>query len=374
MSIPKAVPRFTVPQVDTLRVLATLGIFIHHLWGGRTGYGLVGEALASIAHAGQFGVVHFNVMTGFLLALPCLGYECRMAPEYVRFVKRRALRIVPPYYLAAILFTGLNLAVFGGLEVTAALSRLLQQILFLQGFDPSSLYSNTAAYWYLTLLAQFYLMYPLLLRLFLALGPTRACLLIGGLCWGGLAVLALPPLGLGPWLASVDSMVYFNLPARLPEFTVGMWLASAWKPGVSPSQGAPLDRAFAGFTLGIVTLGAILTLGFRDLPLPFALFQQVSWSVAVFVAIFIWPPVARVGASRWIRGLSAASYGVYLVHQPIFSYWGAWTEGWVGGASAASHQSWFMLSCLVLAPAAFALGRTMEPAAAWLLSLGRKPR
>ncbi len=37
--------RFTVPQVDALRVLAMLGIFVHHLWGGRTGEGFIGASL-----------------------------------------------------------------------------------------------------------------------------------------------------------------------------------------------------------------------------------------------------------------------------------------------------------------------------------------
>jgi peptidoglycan/LPS O-acetylase OafA/YrhL len=365
----KPAGRFTVPQVDALRVLAMLGIFTHHLWGGRTGEGLMGASLAFLCYLGQFGVVFFNLMTGFVLALPCLGHECRPEPGYVGFLKRRFLRIAPAYYLAAVLFTGLNFVFFSGLDVSGSLSRLLGQILFVQGLDPSSLYTNTAAYWYLTLLAEFYLVYPLILRLFMALGAARACLLVFGVCWGGLSLLSLPSFGLQPWLQSVDSMLYFNLPARLPEFAMGMWLAAAWRPGMAPSQGAPVDRPFMVFTGALILVSVLMTPWTNELALPHALFYQVSCCAGVFVTLFLWPRVAEWGRSRWVRSVSAASYGIYLVHQPIASYWGALSGGWSGQVAQLDPQLWFLLSLIVLAPPAFLMGRHLEPAAAFVLSL-----
>jgi peptidoglycan/LPS O-acetylase OafA/YrhL len=239
----------------------------------------------------------------------------------------------------------------------------------MQGRDPASLYTNPAAYWYLTLLAEFYLVYPLILRLFMVLGPAKACLLVCGVCWGGLAMASFPPLGLQPWIQSVDSMIYFNLPARLPEFAIGMWLAAAWKPGVAPSQGAPVDRPFMVFTGVLIMTSVFMAPWTGRLALPYALVYQVACCAGLFIAIFLWPPVAEWGRFRWVRSISAASYGIYLVHQPIASYWGALADGWLGQAAQLSPQLGFLLSLLVLTPPAFLMGRNLEPAATFVLSL-----
>lgn len=342
------------------------GIFIHHLWGGRPGQGGFQTVLAFLCDVGQLGVVLFNFMTGLVLALPYLGYECRQAPPYFQFLRRRFLRIVPAYYLAVILFTGLNFLVFSQLQASDGFVRLLQHIFFLQGLDPSTLSSNTAAYWYLSLLAEFYLVFPFVLRFFMVLGPGPACLLICVLCWGGLGISALMAHGPNSLLRSADSMIYFNLPARLPEFAVGMWLAAAWKPGTAPSHGPPVDRTFGLFALVMLSFGLLTTPWAREMVPPISLIYEVSCSFAFFVILFFWPPIGQLGRAAGVKSVSLASYGIFLVHQPLFSYWGRW------GLGGLNPLLWFSLSLIILAPVAYLLGRNLEPVAAFLMAIPAK--
>jgi peptidoglycan/LPS O-acetylase OafA/YrhL len=355
--------RFTIPQIDTLRVLATLGIFMHHLWGDRGVSEGIATPLAFFCNLGQFGVVFFNFMTGFVLALPYLGYECRPVPTWSQFLQRRFLRIVPAYYLAVLLFAGLNEFVFRHPITPEGLLRLLKQMFFLQGWDPMSLSSNTAAYWYLTLLAELYLVFPFVLRLFLRFQPRAACLLLCGVSWTFTAVLALPPVASHPLLQSLNPMIYFNLPARLPEFAMGIWLAAAWKPGRAPSRGLPVDRSFLLFTIVLLSFAVPATPWTHQISLPLSLIYEVSCSLGVFVALFLWTPMARLGQSVPLKRLSLASYGIYLVHQPLFSYWSNFF------VTERAPMGWFALSFAVLAPVAYLLGRNLEPAAALVMTL-----
>ena len=64
------------PQLEVLRVMATGGIFLFHLWTAiplSPEAGLLSPMLARIPLLGTVGVIIFNAMAGFVLALPHLG-------------------------------------------------------------------------------------------------------------------------------------------------------------------------------------------------------------------------------------------------------------------------------------------------------------
>lgn len=358
--------RFTIPQIHTLRVLATLGIFSHHLWGDPKVLPGIAAPLAFLCDLGQYGVVFFNFITGFVLALPHLGYECRPVPTWLQFLKRRFLRIVPAYYLAVLLTAGLNRLVFDHPVTLEGLVGVSKQILFLQGWDPTTLSSNTAAFWYLTLLAELYLIFPLLLRLYLRLQPWAACLVLCGASWTLLTALTLPPLASHPLPESLSPMLYFNLPARLPEFAMGMWLAAAWKPGNAPSRGLPVERPFLLFTFVLLSFTVAAAPWAHGFAPPLSLIWEVSCCLGVFVTLFLWTPMARLGQFSILKDLSLASYGIYLVHQPLFSYWSSWVGmDW-------NPASRFAISFVALAPVAYMLGRNLEPAAALVMTIHTK--
>lgn len=314
--------RLAIPQIDTIRVLAMLGVFSHHIWGAiiRHPEGYLERSLDVLFKAGSDGVVLFNILSGFLLALPYLGREGRPFAGYVHFLGRRLLRIIPPYYTALFLFSLGNILIFA-LPVYSALSALLLHLFFVNSFSYEMMATNFSPFWYLGMLAQFYLLFPLILRFFLRLGPARAALLIMVFCWGSWILLALwTKVGAVPNVGG--DIFQFNLPGRLPEFAIGMWLASVWNPSARPVRGRVFDRPFSMFVLGMAFYAILAAPFLRTAILPLFHMFHVAVCVVFFMILFLWAPAAKVGHSGLMRRLSEASYCIYIVHVPIFSYVG----------------------------------------------------
>ncbi|MCX5900165.1 MAG: acyltransferase family protein, partial [Proteobacteria bacterium] len=181
-----------------------------------------------------------------------------------------------------------------------------------------SLMSNMAAYWWLGLLAQFYLCFPLLMKVYHRFGPARACLGIMAAFWTGLALLKGHVLywqdsSLG-WL---DYMIYFNIPARLPEFAIGMWLAAAWRENhEGPARRRPFDPGFMRLGIGAAVF-FLIGLMLPELPLPLGLVYNAARCLTFVGLVFVLPQADRWGAYRPVAFIAGASYSIYLIHQPL---------------------------------------------------------
>lgn len=313
-----------IAQIHTVRVVAMLGVFLHHLWNTviLTPAGPFQWGLDVIFDTASDGVILFNVLSGFLLALPYLGPQRRPFVGYGNFLHRRFLRIVPPYFLALVLFSMANVLVFG-IPPVSALHNLLVHLSFLNSLDYSMMSTNFSHFWYLGMLAQFYLLFPFFLRFFLRVGSTRALVSIVALCWGGWSLLGAylawyPDSALG----MAGYLMHFNLPGRLPEFAAGMWLASRWTSSGSSLRTAllppPLPQVLPGLAAGLI-VSAPLVSG-ADLPL--AHIYHVTLCGVLLLVLLLWEPSAMLGETNLVQKLSAHSYAIYIVHEPLFSYVG----------------------------------------------------
>jgi peptidoglycan/LPS O-acetylase OafA/YrhL len=335
---PQQRPLQRLPQLEVLRVVAMTWIFLFHLWSVVplvANSGTFGLVLMGVLHSGHLGVVVFNIITGFVLALPHLGPARRPALTYGDFLRRRFLRICPQYYLALLLWTTIMMLTAHEPSSAVVLS-FVAHAFFVHTMHPTTLFGIVPAYWWLGLLAQFYLLFPLVLRLFQRLGPKRSGLVLCGICWIGWGLLTrLAVLRPGsPW-EMVHYMWYFNLPARLPEFALGMWLAAAWNPGAPPistpvpafPRRIPLASSFAAFVLGMFLCVIVAGRLFPLIAIPLLPIYQLAWCFVGMVALCMWPPVARLGSSRIVTGVAAVSYSIYLVHQPLLGGAARWLEG-----------------------------------------------
>ncbi len=316
--------RVTIPQLDTIRVMAMLAIFLHHLWKTviPTPQGTLERILDPVFSAASDGVVLFNIISGFLLALPHLGPERCPFAGYRFFMQKRFLRIIPPYYLALLLFTLANIVHFD-YPLRPAFEMLLQHLLFINSLDYSNMYSNFAHFWYLGQLAQFYLLFPVILHLFIKIGPTRAALSIIALCWGGWLVYAWTfpahPHSLPDF---AENLMHFNLPGRLPEFAIGMWLASLRNPGGGAMSASIFKDPFYLFSAVMVLYIVVGAAFVWDMNLPFIHIYHVALSLVLFLFLLIWTPAARMGESALMKNFGEHSYTLYIVHYPLFSYLG----------------------------------------------------
>ncbi|GFK95021.1 hypothetical protein NNJEOMEG_02869 [Fundidesulfovibrio magnetotacticus] len=333
MSAP-APKRKTLGQIEVMRVVAVTGIFLYHLWSDVPRAGVenpFGPALGAILSQGWMGVILFNIVTGFVLTLPFAGPTGRPVPSYLQFLRHRLLRICPNYYLGLIFWT--LVAVVAGKAGANLASSFFQHVIFVHTLNPSVFFDIVPAYWWMGLLAQFYLAYPLLFGLFRKVGPHKAALWLVGGCfvfWAALEALAqaMP----GSFFAMCNYLFYFNLPYRLGEFAMGMYLACLWRdPAANPvlSLGLTAGQAFKGKRRAAwIALIALTICGLAfGVPKFVLLATHLYWLSCVLCVgllfffsdtmdrLGVWPPIAKV---------AAASYSIYLMHQPILAYFGTW--------------------------------------------------
>lgn len=96
----EAILRPQMPELDSMRGLAILGVlFYHGLYWARdiTPFTSAEKRFLFLMSAGQFGVSLFFVLSGFLITGLLIDSRNRL-DYYKRFYIRRALRILPAYY------------------------------------------------------------------------------------------------------------------------------------------------------------------------------------------------------------------------------------------------------------------------------------
>ena len=105
------------PSLTAVRGIAALWVFVYHAWltaGPQlllVSFSVVAVDLTPFASVGWAGVDVFYVLSGFLLWGVFDAWAMRRSKHILlmRFAKRRALRILPPYYAQLVLVTVLAL-------------------------------------------------------------------------------------------------------------------------------------------------------------------------------------------------------------------------------------------------------------------------
>ena len=306
-----------IPQLHAIRSMAMVGIFLHHLFQGigplREAYAgtLLGDGFQVLA----LGVVAFNVMTSFLASMPYVGPNPAPVPAVSDYLPKRLARLCPHYYGAVLLVILGNAVVYRITNAADWLPPALFHFLFLDPLRVQSFMSNTAGYWWLGLLVQYSLAFPLLLLLTRKYGLARVTIAVTVIVWPLTEVLKMlgraEPGGLADTLAFLST---FNLPSRLPEFLIGMWMAELWKQ--RPGRLWLADAKLTWLIFGACALCLGFTLQGWHTPW----FAGLAWTMAIFLALFSMPSIERLGQHKTMLWLSGASYAIYLLHQPVISW------------------------------------------------------
>ncbi len=303
-----SVHRHRIDYLDGLRAVAVLAVLVSHV----ALHGLHGAAYRTLME-GAHGVDLFFVISGFCLAFPTLAKRQRGTTtvfDVVDFGAKRLVRIVPPFYLATAVLLALAVvphfvthhSVQDGLPDARSLGASL---LFLD--DHVQLMNGS--FWTLMVEFRWYFVFPLMLWLWVA--SPRA--------FTATAVVSL--------------VLYHFTRARgldfgtLPCFMLGIVAADVHLAGArTASWGRPLRRwswllMIAGATLGIVTEGSATIPGFERADVAFAYQPTIlGWQIACFafvVAAGEYALLRRVLSLRPLVAIGIASYGIYLVHEPV---------------------------------------------------------
>jgi peptidoglycan/LPS O-acetylase OafA/YrhL len=168
-----------MPGLDLMRGLAILAVIVFH------GFAYVAPAfpwhnplartLFSLTGIGWTGVNLFFTLSGFLITGNLIDSEDR--PNYYsRFYIRRALRILPAYFLLLVIL---------GLTRAASLNYLLVCVIFLANWPKLLLHGSFMLYpvlWSLAVEEQFYAVWPWLYRKLQKRGLFVFCLVMILLC------------------------------------------------------------------------------------------------------------------------------------------------------------------------------------------------
>jgi len=271
---------------------------------------MVARTISSVLASGWCGVDLFFVLSGFLITRILLASKSEHS-YFQNFYARRILRIVPFYYFVlALAFVVLSQTPFQTLHVSAVEKQHQWMYwAFIQNYFMASANSFglpiLGVTWSLAIEEQFYIVWPLIVRLTSAKSLKRICIaiIVSANVFRGL--LAFTHAG---WIPT-----YVSTPTRMDSLAVGAMVA-IWR---IDSDRARLRRLFlplmgATFILSVVefqTYGATNVFGYSILAFAFAALLELALD-----------PSTRSSAllnNRALRFFGKYSYALYLVHPAI---------------------------------------------------------
>lgn len=337
-------PRLRFDFVHGLRGLAALSVVLFHATlNARASEHLVLRSLQSPFLHGYLAVPVFLVLSGFLLSVPVVTNGYALRGGLPGFLRRRALRILPPYYAAYLLdmtffAAAAWLARFAGkspggmvlhqLQIGYRPPTVLAHLLLVHNLSEEWVRGMDAILWTIACEWQIYLLFALVLV------PVWRC-------WGMVSVLAICSV-LSAALAEANALGYcsYIMPAMILAFGVGM-ATGLVVTGESPAAAAMRRWYWPGIVVAtfIATFvgvglmdGLVSTSAPRASPVAYYCWSyRVRWvydllAAMTAAAVIIWLALdSRRGDGRASRtrrmlerqpllGLGLVSYSLYLTH------------------------------------------------------------
>lgn len=366
-----------IPALDGLRGIALLAVMSCHLLFASTVSTF--DLLDRIALRGWLGVDLFFVLSGFLIT--GILVDTRDGEGYfANFYKRRALRILPIYYLLLVVLLAIVPAVSWllGRPMGDGLARVRTNqawywtyfVNLVQLRFPNSDLFWTGHLWSLSVEEQFYLLWPAIV-----LATPRRYL--AKLC---VFLIAAAALLRAAWLYARMPIigVYVLTPMRMDSLAVGALVAVlartpdgtlALRRWYRPIGGIALAVAIPLFVLwGDTSASRAMALG------------GYSTAAIVFGALIVWllddPLPRRLFELPALRRAGRVSYGAYLYHLPLIGLCQPWHAMLVdrsrggGFAYGAAHGVWMAsIAALTLGVATVSYRVVERP----LLALKERP-
>lgn len=286
--------------IDFLRGFSIFTIVLMHMVQA---YLLPGFLMKATSFGGA-GVHVFILCSGFGLYLSSLHKSL----GYGNFLKRRFSKVYIPYVLV-VLISALYFGIVCGQDV---LMPLLGSVFLLKMFVPSLEHAFGGQMWFVSTIIQFYLFWPLIVRLF-------------KMKWGGLFALLISLL----WatfttLMGLDDERVWNsfFMQYLWEFVLGMWLASVY---FEHPEKLKLPK------MSILVVAMVVGLGLTGLS-SFAgdiwkSYNNIPSLVGYMSMVLIIYKIGVKPINRFFEYTNKVSYEWYLIHILIFSIYFKFARG-----------------------------------------------
>jgi peptidoglycan/LPS O-acetylase OafA/YrhL len=297
--------------LDGIRGLAALFVVVNHIFlRAFPGYPADRAPIwATEFRYGRFAVVVFIVLSGFSLSVGPARAGWRL-DDAGRFGRRRAWRILPPYWAAlgfSLLMTWFVLAQ-PGWPVPTAKSAVVNGLLVQDVFTVPS---PNRAFWSIAIEAQLYLIFPLLI---LAVRRLNTVVMV--------ALVAAPVLALG----LCGAIGYCTASALLTQYTPDLAVLFAIgvaAAGILTATESRRARPWHWYALGLV-IPVFALIGWQG---PVWTIDHLFWidlafgpaigCLLVAVATGRPRPLVSLLDCRPLRRLGSFSYSLYLTHAPI---------------------------------------------------------
>jgi peptidoglycan/LPS O-acetylase OafA/YrhL len=304
-------------DIQGLRAIAVSLVLLFHLWPNRLGGGFV-------------GVDVFFVISGFLITSHLYSRPPRTGRDLAAFWSRRVRRLLPASLLVLAATAVATRLVAPETQWAATAHEVIAAAMYVENWQLARssvdyLAAENAAspvqhFWSLSVEEQFYLVWPVLMLLLVALSRRRGWR-SGAVVSAGLGVVVAASLAFSVTATVAEpASAYFITPTRIWELGVGALLA------IAAAGAGPRLSATPGWLRALLAwagLGAILVAGLRytgATPFP-------GWQAALPVlgaAAVIGARAGETGASpvrllalRPVQLLGDISYSVYLWHWPM---------------------------------------------------------
>lgn len=318
--VPQRPPRLRLHHVDGLRALAALIVYLNHAYAQAALSDTLSFAFPySLARfsmvAGHLSVTVFIVLSGFCLTLPVVDQGGMLRGGIKEFLKRRARRILPPYYAAVALCLLMIFTVIG--KPTGSLwdfplhvdrVALIAHLALVQDLFATSRINYV--FWSIAVEWHIYFLVPLLVwawRRFGAVQVVLGALLVGyaiRVGFGDTRIMRMHPQFLGMFAFGMLAAHVARSPearlVKLRESNVWFWLALA---GFGVAVGLSVFWGVRGsekhfylldFPVGVLATSLLVA---SSRPVPSALTRLLSFRPLVAIGTF--------------------SYSLYLIHAPF---------------------------------------------------------
>jgi peptidoglycan/LPS O-acetylase OafA/YrhL/lysophospholipase L1-like esterase len=318
------------PALDGLRAVAVTAVLLFH-------------ARFSWIPGGFLGVSSFFTLSGFLItSLMLKEWRATSALDVRGFFSRRFRRLLPASWVtmglvvamgALGVWTTSQLRDLRG-DIPWALAELVNWHFIAAGRSYGAQFAAPSPlehYWSLAVEQQFYLVLPAVVIAVLALARRRGSRHGVAALAGVLATMMLVSLVLNWWFARESiPRAYFGTDTRLAELAAGALLACV---GLGRIRGGTHRRRVLLELAGLVGLAGSVVLWATAAVTspwlyPWGLLATSAASVTLVVAALQRGVAARVLSLAPIVALGRISYGVYLLHWPVFLWLSPARVGW----------------------------------------------
>ncbi len=320
-----------VPQIDGLRLLAIGCVIAFHVYRyvphelSSDSHSVFARSLHELANAffakGWFGVELFFVISGFILSLPFGSAYLKgtRMPSIGKYFIRRITRLEPPYILSLLIGLGL-LVVLHNFTTARIIPSLGASLVYshVLVFGKTSLINGVL--WSLEVEAQFYILAPLLCRLFSIQSVRTRRLVIIGI---SIVVTSLSLLRTLPFLEGSPAWLITHALGRILIFSyIGYFLSGLLLCDLYLTNwGGRFDkyRIWDAVTfIAFVVLACLVEnrpAGIYSAALKAVIYPAII--LAAYLGVFRGRLWNSVFGWRWVAVLGGMCYTVYMYHQYI---------------------------------------------------------